>query len=220
MHITAAAPKDSSGLPERSTRRLRIDSWEKSNKRNGRAGDAVALHWMRPDAKAFIGWWDATDPDHPECKAWIGAHDEANNPEAPPHRHFSIEVTDSTGQMQARLSIPYDRDHTNITTNKADFTVNNGALRVPRTSELQFSVDRAGIRKSRWALKMAQDESLELLHHQSQSSDPETVARFDATTGRLELSAIGVADIVTTDRATGEPFRIYVENGKVCAEQI
>lgn len=220
VHITAAPPKDSTGLPERSTRRLRVDSWEKSNRQNGRAGDAIALHWMRPDAKAFIGWWDATDPDHPECKAWIGAHDEANNPEAAPHRHFSIEVTDSTGQMQTRLGIPYDQDHTNITTTSADFTVKKGTLRVPHNSALEFSVNDTGSKGSRWSMKMTQDENLELRHHQTRDSSAETFARFDASTGRIELSSIGVADIVTTDRATGARSRIYVENGRVCVEEI
>lgn len=220
VHIKAKPPADASGLPERATRRLRIDSWERSNRPNNRAGDAVSLHWMRPEAKAFIGWWDSTDPDNPTCKAWIGAHDEANNPEASPHRHFSIEVTDSTGQMQTRLGVPYDRDHTNITTNKADFTVRGGVLRVPRSGRLEFSVDDAGRRGSRWQMKMGAGENLELLRYDAADQNPKPIARIDSETGRLEVDSLGSADVVMKDRATGTPTRIYVENGKVCVEEL
>jgi len=220
LHIQGTPPSDTSGLPARATRRLRIDSWERSNRQNGRAGDAIALHWMRPEAKAFIGWWDTTDPDKPECKAWIGAHDKANNPEAAPHRHFSIEVTDSTGQMQTRLGIPYDKDHTNITTTSADFTVKKGILRVPRNSALEFSVDPAGVNKSRWALRMTPDEDLELVHYENKDSYPVPYVRVDAESSRLEVTSLGAADIVMEDRATGLPMRVFVENGRICVEEI
>ena len=220
VHITTAPPENPTGLPERATRRLRVDSWERSNRQNGRAGDAIALHWMRPEAKAFIGWWDSSDPEKPECKAWVGAHDEANNPDAEPHQHFSIELTDSSVQMQTRLGIPYDRDHTNITTTSADFTVKKGTLRVPRNSSLEFAVNDTGSRRSRWSVKMDQDENSELRHHQTKDSEPEIFARFDASAGRLDLTSLGVVDIIMTDRATGAPASIYVENGTVCVEDI
>lgn len=220
LHITAKPPEDASGLPERATNRLRIDSWERSNRRNDRAGDAIALHWMRPEAKAFIGWWDTTDPDNPVCKAWIGAHDEANNPDVPPHRHWSVEVTDSTGQMQTRLGIPYDKDHTNITATSADFTVVSGALRVPRRSSLEFSVDRDGETGSRWQVQMTPDENLELLHHPSNGSEPERIAEFDSETGRMKIRSLEAVDIVMDDRTTGAPTRLFVDNGQVRVEEI
>lgn len=220
LHIRGNPPADSSGLPQRATKRLRIDSWERSNRPNGRAGDAIALHWMRPEAKAFIGWWDTTDPDNPECKAWIGAHDEANNPHGAPHRHFSIEVTDATGQMQTRLGIPYDQDHTNITTTSADFTVKKGKLRVPSNSALEFSVDPYGVKNSRWAVRMTSEEDLELVHYDSKDSEATSLVRVDADTGRVEIESLGAADIVMKDRATGALSRVFVEDGKICVEEV
>lgn len=220
VHISAKAPEDSTGLPERATNRLRIDSWERSNFANGRAGDAIALHWMRPEAKAFIGWWDTTDPENPICKAWVGAHDKANNPEAAPHQHFSVEVTDSAGHMQTRFAIPYDKDHTNITTSSADFTVVGGDLRVPRSSALEFSVNKDASRGSRWKMKMTPDESLELTHIEPGTTESRPVVKLDSRTGRLEVEALGAVDLVLNDRSTGKPSRVYVDNGQICVEAI
>src|SRR5699024_8324012 len=219
VHITAKAPEDPSGLPARVTNRLRIDSWERSNQANGRAGDAIALNWMRPEAKAFIGWWDATDPSNPVCKAWIGAHDEANNPQAKPHRHFSVEVTDSDGHMQTRLGIPYDKDHTNITTNKADFTVNRGALRVPVGSHLEFGVGNSGKTGPRWEIRMSDDQSLELLFRESPHDLPRVVGRLDSGNGRLEIDTLDAGEMFLRDRSTGLPNRIYIDNGQICVEE-
>lgn len=220
IHIRGNPPADSAGLPQRATKRLRVDSWEKSNRANRRAGDAIALHWMRPEAKAFIGWWDSSDPDNPECKAWLGAHDEANNPAAVPHRHFSIEVTDATGQMQTRLGIPYDKDHTNITTTSADFTVVGGKMRIPSNSRLEFSADKHGEDGSRWQVRRTTDGGLSLLYYASPGSDPERIVRINPATNRIEVEALSVNDLILTDIGTGAPTKLYVENGQVKAEEI
>lgn len=220
VHISAKPPGDVSGLPERATHRLRIDSWERSNRANGRAGDAIALHWMRPEAKAFIGWWDTTDPENPICKAWMGAHDEANNPDAAPHRHFSVEVTDSAGHMQTRFAIPYDLDHTNITTSSADFTVVAGKLRVPRSSSLEFSVNKDASRGSQWQMQMARDESLTLSYIPKNGLEPKQIAKVSSDTARLEIESIDVVDVVMRDRTTGAPHRLYIDNGKICVEEV
>src|SRR5699024_4582313 len=111
--------------------RVILESYIKSNGPNNHDGDVLQLMWRNHGAKPFIGWWDAaTNPEKPELKAWIGAHDLANNPESDPHDHWSIEVSDSTGQLHTRLAIPFDEDHTNIKTSDADFTVGYGTLRV------------------------------------------------------------------------------------------
>lgn len=220
VHITAKPPKDASGLPERGTSRLRIDSWERSNLANGRAGDAIALHWMRPEAKAFIGWWDSTDPENPTCKAWIGAHDKANNPNSAPHRHLSAEVTDAAGHMQTRLAIPYDRDHTNITTSSADFTVVGGTLRLPRNSNLEFAVNKDASKGPRWKVQMTPEQDLQLSFIPDGDSDPKPIAKMNSHTGRLEIEALEAADVVLRDRGSGAPTRVYVENGKICVEEL
>lgn len=220
VHITANPPEESTGVPSRATNRLRIDSWERSNLANGRAGDAIALHWMRPEAKAFIGWWDTTDPENPTCKAWIGAHDEANNPNASPHRHFSVEVPDSEGHMHTRLAVPYDLDHTNITTSSADFTVVGGNLRVPRSSSLEFSVNKDASRGSRWKLRMTSDESLELTYFESSDTAPQPVAKLNSESGRLEVESLGAVDLILTDRSTGVPNRLYIDNGQIHVEEL
>lgn len=220
VHISSTSPSDASGLPERSTNRLQVDSWERSNRKNGRAGDAISLHWMRPEAKPFIGWWDSTDPENPVCKAWLGAHDEANNPEAAPHRHFSIEVTDSSGQMQTRLGIPYDRDHTNITTSSADFTVRAGTLRVAQSAQLQFSTDIEAKHGGRWEVSLSKSEDLEITYSDSSQSSLEPVARLNAATGRLEVQSVEIVDLVLKDRKSGSPTRVFVEDGQIKLEAI
>lgn len=220
VHITATPPQDSSGVPERATHRLRIDSWERSNLANGRAGDAIALHWMRPEAKAFIGWWDTTDPSNPVCKAWIGAHDEANNPAAEPHRHFSVEVTDDKGHMQTRFAIPYDREHTNITTSSADFTVVGGTMRVPRSSCLEFAVNKDASKGARWQVRMLQDENLQVNYLREGSLEPEAIAKLNSETGRLEIHSLGTSDLIMEDRSTGRPHRIYIDDGQLRIEEM
>src|SRR5699024_10437078 len=81
--------------------RIVLDSWVKSNRPNNHHGDVMQIIWRNHAAKPFLGWWDgATDPEKPNLKAWIGAHSLANNQNAPPHNHWSIEVSDKEGQMQ------------------------------------------------------------------------------------------------------------------------
>lgn len=58
------------------------------------------------------------------------------------HKHFSIEVADSTNAKQTRFSIPYGYDTTEIGTFSANFNVNDGTARINASSgltgQLQF----------------------------------------------------------------------------------
>lgn len=123
INISNQQPVDNEGTPQ-TTKRLSIDSWEKSNGPNGHAGDAISLHWRDPSAKPFIGWWDYTGPS-PELKGWIGAHDLSNDGLSE-HKHLSIETSDASGAMQTRIDFDYDKDTTEIKTSSANFTVGGG----------------------------------------------------------------------------------------------
>ncbi|MBO1900999.1 hypothetical protein J4H92_03425 [Leucobacter weissii] len=129
LYLKSPPRRDFEGFASRSTRII-LESYNRSSLPNNRSGDVMELRWREPDAKAFIGWWDYTDPENPSMKAWIGAHDKATDIEEAPHRHWSVEVANSEGDMKTRLAIPYGTDHTNIKTSSADFTVGFGVLRV------------------------------------------------------------------------------------------
>ena len=117
-------PVDNEGTP-RSTKRLIVESYDKSNSPNGHAGDGIQLIWKDNQAKNFIGWWDGTGGS-PELKAWVGTH-YLSNDGLSTHQHFSIEVADLAGAMQTRFAIPYGLDITPMEVHSATFAVNGPA---------------------------------------------------------------------------------------------
>ena len=118
--IKNTMPVDNEGTPP-TTNRIVLESWEKSNNLNDHAGDLIQLMWRDSQAKPFIGWWDYTG-EEPILKAWIGAHQVANDG-ASFHKHLSIETADLSGQMQTRMDFDFDKDTTEIKTSSANFTV-------------------------------------------------------------------------------------------------
>lgn len=182
--------------PNERSRRIILEAWKRSNRPNKRAGDVLELHWRTPHAKPFIGWWDSTDPENPTMKAWMGAHDLANNPRAEPHRHWSIEVSDSSGQMQTRLAIKYDRDHTNIYTSSSDFSVTYGALRVTR-GRLEFAAsrnDEGG--DERWSIHHTGGSRMYdlLLNRHSDDGSPRPIGRLNRETGNFAIGGDFIAE--------------------------
>lgn len=129
-------------------------------------------------------------------KAWMGAHDLANNPEAEPHKHWSVEVSDSSGQMQTRLAIKYDLDHTNVTVSSADLSVTSGALRVAR-GRLEFAAsrnDEGG--DERWSMHHTGGSKVYdlLLSRHSDKGEARAVARLSRNTGNLGIGGNFVAE--------------------------
>ncbi len=211
----------------RSTRssRLVLESYTRSNTANNRSGDVMELRWRHPAAKAFIGWWDYTDPDNPVMKAWMGAHDEANDG-GRPHRHFSIEVANAAGLMKTRLAIPYGEDHTNITTSNADFTVHRATLRLSRT-RLEFAVDRPGApADQRWSVEMSPAPSNDLVvsAHEDETGEQRRVLRISRRTGEVRFDgdarfSAGRGPILK-DKVADHLYRLSVVRGKLKLEKI
>lgn len=78
----------------------------------------IDLDYTTDEAKAVIAYRDKTEAP----KIWLAGHDYLSFP-LDRHQHFSVETTDSTGQLQSRLEIPYDADTSEIETRNANFTV-------------------------------------------------------------------------------------------------
>lgn len=80
-----------------------------------------------------------------------------------PHKHFNIEVSDSTGAVQTRLEALYDLDTTFIRTASAHFVVNDGRLYVTSSDqsankEVRFGLDETDV-YTRWSIR--QDNTAE-----------------------------------------------------------
>lgn len=99
---------------------------------------------MRSNAKGILAWYfPRTGYDSGgvplgsnwDPKAWLVAHAASNDDPTNFHNHFSIELPDSSGDVQTRLEFPFGPqgvgvdqtirglNHTNIKTNLADLTV-------------------------------------------------------------------------------------------------
>lgn len=78
-----------------------------------------------PNAKAVIAFQDQVSGS----KAWLACHDYLTFP-GTQHKHFSIEISDSIGQLQSRLIFPYDQDQSLITFNQSDVKIDAGYLDV------------------------------------------------------------------------------------------
>jgi hypothetical protein len=139
-----------------STSRITTQSHQKGVRPNHFA-ETIRMDLMRDGAKNMIAWRDSfTDPSDPKTIAWVGAH-YLSNDGLSEHKHFSIEVSDSTEQLQTRLEIPYGLDHTNIKTSSADFVVSEGKLRVSGGNsafkDVQYATHPEDATKIRWALR-------------------------------------------------------------------
>lgn len=72
---------------------------------------------MNDFAKSTIAFRDGrgVNATAPKTKAWLVAHYEANGYDTRPiHKHFSIEVSNSTGSLETRLEFPYDQDISDV----------------------------------------------------------------------------------------------------------
>jgi hypothetical protein len=112
-------------------------------------------------------------------KGWLVCHDKPNNlTSANAHKHMSLEVVDSNGEMQTRLGIEYGLDNTRILISSAQLIVHENPIIISAgtgsNKELWFSKDNMGQQKSRLF-----------------------VIRTEATTGDLRI--IAVNDAGTTD---------------------
>lgn len=147
-----------------STRRITIESYQRAQQRNtagdyAHYGEGIRLRLMRPNAKNMIAWEDGfTDPANPRSVAWVGAHYLPNDVTDPLHKHWSIEVSDSQGDLRTRLAVNYGVDWANVRVANADFTVGSaGIARLAGSAShekvLEFSNDSEGtVAARRWRL--------------------------------------------------------------------
>lgn len=151
-----------------STGRLNLYSYQRADL--GSFGETIRNFAMRKDAKSMTAWYfpdqgyDTSRNPVGSFKpvVWTGAHWEANN-HASNHKHWSVEVPDSTGAIQTRFEVRFGDpnvdnaiaglDKTLIMTNLADLVVrctNDQTFRLssPLNSgdekSIEFNHDSAG----------------------------------------------------------------------------
>jgi hypothetical protein len=132
-----------------STGRLDLESYQRAQMTNPSGsyasyGEVLRIFSRRWDSKQMVAWYGPTgydvngNPAAPDTTwFWMGAHYEAND-HLSVHGHWSVEVPDSTGQMQTRMEFriwdpttgAFGMDRTIAKFNAADVIVaqDNGAL--------------------------------------------------------------------------------------------
>ena len=147
------------GLKLPKNERLHLSTDQKWIEEEGHLSDLIRLQWLGDRAKPAVVWVDENGKD----KAAIIAHDKANNPESPDHKHLSFETTmsldgENADELFTRLEIPFDEDVSEINTHSSNFTVRSGTLRVTgeegqnKDVRLQLENDtKTGL--NRWAIR-------------------------------------------------------------------
>lgn len=147
------------GLKLPKNERLHLSTDQRWIANEGHLSDLIRLQWTAERAKPAIVWVDEKGND----KAAIITHDKANNPEAPDHKHISIETTmspdgEAANQLFTRMEFPYDTDVSEINTHSSNFTVRSGVLRVTgeegQNKDIRIQKEngtKTGV--SRWALR-------------------------------------------------------------------
>lgn len=123
---------------EATTRRINLTSYAETD--SSGSSELLRLFFTKPAAaavnasKAAIAFYDGSDPTPGHAVAWVQAHDYLHTPDTGGnnrHKHFSIEVQDSSGtSVQTRLSIPYGYDTTEMGVFSANLNVVGNKLRV------------------------------------------------------------------------------------------
>ncbi len=147
------------GLKLPKNERLHLSTDQRWIEDQGHLSDLIRLQWLADRAKPAIVWVDEKGKD----KAAIIAHEKANNPDAPDHKHISVETTMSpagpyANQLFTRMEIPYDEDVSEINTHSSNFTVRSGTSRVTGENgqNKDFRIqkeDGTNTGVSRWALR-------------------------------------------------------------------
>jgi Protein of unknown function (DUF2793) len=123
---------------EATTRRINLTSYAETD--SSGASEVMRLFFTKPAAasvnasKAAIAFYDGSDSTPGHAVAWVQAHDYLHTPDSGGnnrHKHFSIEVQDSSGvSVQTRLSIPYGYDTTEMGVFSSNFNVVGNKMRV------------------------------------------------------------------------------------------
>jgi hypothetical protein len=181
LSLGSTYPSDDVAGGTDGTSRINLYSYQRSNVNS--FGEVVRVFNMRKDAKSMLAWYMPSNafaadrtPNAGNWKpvTWIGSHWEANS-HAGNHKHWEIEIPDSTGALQGRLEILFGNqaddtiglDKTNTITNLTDFTIRchgstpggadiQQALRLSAAAgfekPIEWSNDTDGVGK-RWKLR-------------------------------------------------------------------
>ncbi len=79
----------------------------------------IQLNYNDDEAKAIIEYRDKNN----DPQIWLQTHDYLTYPSVR-HKHFSIEATDDSGQLQTRLGVGYGADVTDVTVNQSNLKLN------------------------------------------------------------------------------------------------
>lgn len=109
-----------------STSRIHLESYQRAIRPNHFA-ENIRLDFMTDDAKATIAFRDGYSDVSRKSKAWLVTHNLANGIDTRPiHRHFSIETSDESEQLQTHFEMVYDLD-------VCDMRITNSNLQIRQT---------------------------------------------------------------------------------------
>lgn len=120
MTLRSLDPPDVTSFP------INRKIWLRTDKRNvlaeGHQADLLILQYMNDYAKATIAFKDKDGND----VGWLQAHNYLDEALTNQHKHMSLETSDSGGQLQTRLDIPYGSDIIDMKVTSANFIVSDG----------------------------------------------------------------------------------------------
>lgn len=159
---------------------------------SGDYGELVRLQFMdttNKEAKATIAFEDEAG----DSKAWIVCHDYLSYPDNR-HRHLSLEVSDDSGALQSRFTIPFDNDIAEMSINQANLTINRNSGET--NGNLYFGGGGGGG-------KMGHAGSFSFYpEYATNSSYAFKIALEGASNDQLTLSAIGSTMLYVDDSMT------------------
>jgi hypothetical protein len=228
LTLESSYPSDDINGGTDGTSRLNLYSYQRGNFNS--YGENIRHFLMRKDAKSMDTWYfpsggyDANRVPVGTMKpvVWAGAHWEANDHNSN-HKHWSVEVPDSTGAIQTRFEIRFGDptidnaiaglDKTLIMTNLADFVVRTSNGQMLRLSSpagnhkpIEFNHDSGGSSASRrWTLRanstaetgLNTGTDFQLVRYDDNGTFLDSPIFVQRSTGN-----VGIGTITTTERLT------------------
>lgn len=181
---------------------------------NSTANRLIGLQFTTESAKAIV----AFDDENGDPVAWLQAHKYLDAGLTDLHQHLSLEVSDSSGQLQTRLSIPYGFDTTEIGTYSANFNVNNGHLRVVGDSASNKDLDFGDANSSdltpdgtnlRWTIRSDTSDDFKVIRRNSSGVAQDNPISIVNSTGVVTLATnVAVSSsAITQDSSGSSAFR-------------
>lgn len=173
LKVASSYPSDDVSGGTDGTGRLNLYSYQRANAYS--FGEIMRIFSMRKDAKQMIAWYapeggyDSVTRDPVAGSSWkpvtwVGTHWESNGHNGN-HKHWEVEIPDSSGALQGRLEIPFGNasdeniglDGTQIQTNLADLVVRCTGTNTVNASAMHFVVRLSGAAGNEKAIEFAND---------------------------------------------------------------